>query len=130
MLGELVRVEYQVHVFKIRSSSLVLESAFGEPNAAPEWQAGGLWGKSRQLLEACPLEGLVRRLQIHLSSPPQGHLLSFRNLQSMPIRAWLLVFVVEAGPSRKASAWYLRYRACTKPRGSVASGSLPIPQAR
>ena len=30
-------------------------------NAAPEWQAGSLGWRSRGLMEACPLEGLVRR---------------------------------------------------------------------
>jgi hypothetical protein len=39
------------------------------PNAAPEWQAGGLWGKSSQLLEACPLEGLVRPWPRGLDTP-------------------------------------------------------------
>jgi hypothetical protein len=30
-------------------------------NAAPEWQAGSLGSRSRELLVACPLEGLVVR---------------------------------------------------------------------
>ena len=30
------------------------------PNAAPEWQAGSLGWRSRELVVACPLEGLVR----------------------------------------------------------------------
>jgi hypothetical protein len=29
-------------------------------NAAPEWQAGRLWPHINELMEACPLEGLVR----------------------------------------------------------------------
>jgi hypothetical protein len=29
-------------------------------NAAPEWQAGSQGWRSRSLVEACPLEGLVR----------------------------------------------------------------------
>jgi hypothetical protein len=33
------------------------------PNAAPEWQAGKLGWYSRELVVACPLEGLVRRLE-------------------------------------------------------------------
>lgn len=28
-------------------------------NAAPEWQAKSLWGCSSEMVEACPLEGLV-----------------------------------------------------------------------
>ena len=30
------------------------------PNAALEWQAGSLRWSSRLIMEACPLEGLVR----------------------------------------------------------------------
>ena len=30
------------------------------PNAAPEWQAGRLGWRSKELVVACPLEGLVR----------------------------------------------------------------------
>ena len=30
------------------------------PNAAPEWQAQSLWWRSREIMVACPLEGLVR----------------------------------------------------------------------
>ena len=29
-------------------------------NAAPEWQAGSMWWRSSEPMEACPLEGLVR----------------------------------------------------------------------
>jgi hypothetical protein len=29
-------------------------------NAAPEWQAGSIGWRSRELVVACPLEGLVR----------------------------------------------------------------------
>jgi hypothetical protein len=32
-------------------------------NAALEWQAGNLEWRSRELMEACPLEGLVSTLQ-------------------------------------------------------------------
>ena len=28
--------------------------------AAPEWQARSMWWRSRELMAACPLEGLVR----------------------------------------------------------------------
>jgi hypothetical protein len=31
-------------------------------NAAPEWQAKSMWWRSRDLVVACPLEGLVRGL--------------------------------------------------------------------
>lgn len=34
-----------------------------QPNAAPEWQAGGFWRHSRERVEACPLEGLVMHWQ-------------------------------------------------------------------
>jgi hypothetical protein len=33
-------------------------------NAAPEWQARSLRGRSRELVVACPLEGLVRRFPV------------------------------------------------------------------
>jgi hypothetical protein len=33
----------------------------GLSNAAPEWQAGNMWWRGRELAVACPLEGLVRR---------------------------------------------------------------------
>jgi hypothetical protein len=36
----------------------------GPPNAAPEWQAGSV-GQSRELVEACPLEGLVSLSLLH-----------------------------------------------------------------
>ncbi len=39
----------------------ILDMPFDEPNAAPEWQARSLVGRSRELVVACPLEGLVRR---------------------------------------------------------------------
>ena len=34
---------------------------FQPPNAAPEWQAGSMRGRSRELVVTCPLEGLVRQ---------------------------------------------------------------------
>jgi hypothetical protein len=33
------------------------------PNAAPEWQAWSLRPRSKELVVACPLKGLVRRLE-------------------------------------------------------------------
>ena len=38
-------------------------------NAAPEWQAGSLRWRSRELVAACPLEGLVRRLNKEYEQP-------------------------------------------------------------
>ncbi len=38
------------------------------PNAAPEWQARNLGWRSRLLLVACPLKGLVRRYRISTGS--------------------------------------------------------------
>jgi hypothetical protein len=38
-------------------------SCHSEANAAPEWQAGSLRWRSRELSVACPLEGLVSRAQ-------------------------------------------------------------------
>jgi hypothetical protein len=35
------------------------------PNAAPEWQARSLGWRSKELMVACPLEGLVRRVSFH-----------------------------------------------------------------
>jgi hypothetical protein len=37
-------------------------------NAAPEWQAGSIGWRSMKLVEACPLEGLVRTQYAALSS--------------------------------------------------------------
>jgi hypothetical protein len=46
-------------------------------NAAPEWQAGSLEWRSRELKEACPLEGLVRLIAyaLHMQSCKLSELL-------------------------------------------------------
>ena len=38
-------------------------------NAVPEWQAGSLGWRSRELVGACPLEGLVRSVYLLYSQP-------------------------------------------------------------
>jgi hypothetical protein len=41
---------------------MVIESPlYRRPNAAPEWQAEILGWRSKELVAACPLEGLVRK---------------------------------------------------------------------
>jgi hypothetical protein len=45
-----------------------------KPNAAPEWQAKSLGCRSKEVLAACPLEGIVRRVasqQGSMQYPPQ-----------------------------------------------------------
>lgn len=39
----------------------MFRTAFEKANASPEWQAGSLGWRSRELMVACPLEGIVRR---------------------------------------------------------------------
>jgi len=47
---------------RLRSrGGLWLRPARSKPNAAPEWQAKSIWGRSRDVMVACPLEGLVGR---------------------------------------------------------------------
>jgi len=45
------------------------------PNAAPEWQAGSMGWRSRVLVVACPLEGLVRRFRF----PQTRSAISYQN---------------------------------------------------
>ena len=47
---------YGNHVRQLRHN----KQTSGGPNAAPEWQAKSLWWRSREIMVACPLEGLVR----------------------------------------------------------------------
>ncbi len=43
------------------------------PNAAPEWQADSLRWRSREIMEACPLEGLVRLPGATKEEPTDDH---------------------------------------------------------
>ncbi len=47
----------------------MFRTAFEKANAAPEWQAGSLRGRSKEVVAACPLEGLVRRCRISTGNP-------------------------------------------------------------
>jgi hypothetical protein len=63
------------------------------PNAAPEWQAGSFWLRSRELVVACPLEGLVRRVETSQTNKPVGlaslHTVLIRLLPVLCFRAYL-----------------------------------------
>jgi hypothetical protein len=44
-------------------------------NAAPEWQAVSMWWRGRAWVVACPLEGLVRKADLHaMNNGIHGHL--------------------------------------------------------